>query len=227
MKIVYVPGDLLNGETMIVHGCNAQGVMGRGVAKEIKERMPWAYEAYRREHVKDQIEKLLLARGHAVRLVNDPQSDQYGQKEVIEQIDQAITRRIAGPDPETFKGALRLGTVVWAMDNKHPQPGVQTARFRIVGNAITQEHWKKEYAVNGRNVDYDAVRSTLKEIDAFVKLTQNGYDADSHILIDNISPITRVGFPKIGAGLGGGEWDEIEAIIEAGSINFEPVVYLN
>lgn len=44
--ITHATGDLLN-QTNIAHGCNAQGVMGSGVAKVIKERYPGAYEQYR------------------------------------------------------------------------------------------------------------------------------------------------------------------------------------
>ena len=47
MKIIYKEGDVLDcTEDAIVHGCNAQGVMGSGVAKAIKERYPEAYKAY-------------------------------------------------------------------------------------------------------------------------------------------------------------------------------------
>jgi O-acetyl-ADP-ribose deacetylase (regulator of RNase III) len=48
MKIVYKVGNLLDApENVIAHGCNAQGVMGSGVAKAIKERFPQAYTVYR------------------------------------------------------------------------------------------------------------------------------------------------------------------------------------
>ena len=47
MKIKYKIGDLLDApEVIIIHGCNAQGVMGSGVAKAIRGKYPWAYEAY-------------------------------------------------------------------------------------------------------------------------------------------------------------------------------------
>lgn len=47
-KIIYKTGDLLQApEPMIVHGCNAQGVMGSGVAKLIRDRWPQAYNCYR------------------------------------------------------------------------------------------------------------------------------------------------------------------------------------
>lgn len=41
-------GNLLSVEEgIIVHGCNAQGVMGSGVAAAVRETYPQAYEAYR------------------------------------------------------------------------------------------------------------------------------------------------------------------------------------
>lgn len=55
MAIIYKTGNvvdaLLNGEVdFIAHCCNSQGVMGSGIAKEIKERIPEAYMAYRRHY---------------------------------------------------------------------------------------------------------------------------------------------------------------------------------
>lgn len=51
MALIYRTGNLvdalLNGEVdYIAHCCNAQGVMGSGVAKEIRERVPEAYNEY-------------------------------------------------------------------------------------------------------------------------------------------------------------------------------------
>lgn len=46
-KIVYREGNLLDaGLKYIAHGCNAQKVMGSGIALEIKNRRPLAYKAY-------------------------------------------------------------------------------------------------------------------------------------------------------------------------------------
>lgn len=42
-------GDLLDVTSgIIVHGCNARGVMGAGVAKAVKDRYPGAYHLYHR-----------------------------------------------------------------------------------------------------------------------------------------------------------------------------------
>lgn len=47
MKIEYRTGDLLaTPERVIVHGCNAAGAYGAGVALAIRKRLPWAYDAY-------------------------------------------------------------------------------------------------------------------------------------------------------------------------------------
>lgn len=42
-----IEGNLLDiSEGIIVHGCNARGVMGSGIALEVKTRYPAAYEKY-------------------------------------------------------------------------------------------------------------------------------------------------------------------------------------
>lgn len=52
MKIVYKTGNLLTASgSIILHGCNAQGVMGSGVAKAIREKFPHAYDVYRTKYV--------------------------------------------------------------------------------------------------------------------------------------------------------------------------------
>lgn len=43
-----IKGDLFNcGIPIIAHGCNAQGVMGSGVAKVVYDDYRWAYDTYR------------------------------------------------------------------------------------------------------------------------------------------------------------------------------------
>jgi len=42
-----VNGDITDADGIIVHGCNAQGVMGSGVALAIRRKYPGAYEVYR------------------------------------------------------------------------------------------------------------------------------------------------------------------------------------
>jgi O-acetyl-ADP-ribose deacetylase (regulator of RNase III) len=47
-----IKGDLLaNTRGVIVHGCNAQGVMGSGVAAGVRARFPEAYKVYRKAYL--------------------------------------------------------------------------------------------------------------------------------------------------------------------------------
>lgn len=51
MKIITKVGNLLDVQAgHIVHGCNAQGVMGSGVALAVKNKYPGAYKSYRRQY---------------------------------------------------------------------------------------------------------------------------------------------------------------------------------
>jgi O-acetyl-ADP-ribose deacetylase (regulator of RNase III) len=46
-----IKGDLMTvSRGLIVHGCNAQGVMGSGVAAVVRQKFPKAYEAYMKAH---------------------------------------------------------------------------------------------------------------------------------------------------------------------------------
>ncbi len=52
MKILYEVGNLIESpHVLLIHGCNAQGVMGSGVAKAIRSEYPHAYEVYRAKHI--------------------------------------------------------------------------------------------------------------------------------------------------------------------------------
>lgn len=51
MKIRYETGNLLESSCkIIVHGCNAQGVMGSGIAKAIRAAYPKVYNTYREQY---------------------------------------------------------------------------------------------------------------------------------------------------------------------------------
>ncbi|KAG0202382.1 hypothetical protein BGX28_005073 [Mortierella sp. GBA30] len=132
-----VRGDLLKMALdgtfdVIVHGCNCQVRMGKGIALSIKMQFPEAYEA----------------------------------------------------DSMTAQGdTAKLGT----FSSAHIVRGKRS--FTIV-NAYTQFHWRG----TGVKADYDAIRKAMKAI----KVAFAGQ---------------RIGYPKIGAGLAGGDWDVISAII--------------
>lgn len=137
--IEYRKGNLLDvTEGIIVHGCNAQGVMGSGVAKAIRAKYHDCFDMYRFHH-------------------------------------EAYT--------------LVLGDIVWWCA---VAPDGDFGNDLYIANAITQEF----YGTDRRHVNYWAIANTFKEIFR----QANAVKATVH-------------FPKIGAGLGGGDWNIIEQII--------------
>lgn len=128
--IEYRKGNLLDVTSgIIIHGCNAQGVMGSGVALSIKQKYPQVYEDYK----------------HSGRYL--------GQ-------------------------SIRT----WVSDDL------------LVISAITQQNYGRD---GRRYVNYAAIAKVFDEAISVA----SAYD---HVLH----------FPKIGAGLGGGDWRIIEQIID-------------
>lgn len=74
----------------------------------------------------------------------------------------------------------------------------------VVLNAFTQEDFGY-----GRQIDYEAMFVALEDVNECA--LRHGWAA--------------VAMPRIGAGLGGGNWRIIEAMIEETSTNYQPVVY--
>jgi O-acetyl-ADP-ribose deacetylase (regulator of RNase III) len=144
--MIYLEGDLIQApQTVIVHGCNNRGVMGSGVARQIRARWPLAYEVY---------------------------NIQFAQ------------------------AGLALGSLV----------NVQTEDGKIIVNAITQDGFGGDGAMY---VSYDAIEQ------CFIAL--NDYMRDWNL--------QEAALPRIGAGLGGGDWQVIEQIINSTATNYTPVVY--
>ena len=88
-------------------------------------------------------------------------------------------------DSATEKGSReKLGTITSA------EVDCDGHELTIV-NAYTQFHWRGR----GDKADYDAIRSAFR----IIKQQYTG---------------KRIGYPKIGAGLAGGDWEAISAIID-------------
>lgn len=159
--IEYRIGSLLDvPEGHIIHGCNAQGVMGSGVALAVKTKYPGAFKEYER---------------HC--------------------------------DVENEYRLANLGTLShWV------SPGTKLC----VWNAITQERFGRS---DIRYVSYDAVATCFGRVSTAIELA--GYTLNpklgprSKAYMEDLIGIPKVlNFPRIGAGLGGGNWNILEAIIE-------------
>ena len=143
--IIYKKGDLFTTHAnIIVHGCNCQGVMGSGVAKQVRELFPSAYEAYR---------------------------------EVKETT------------------GLVLGDMIQAF---------YCGKF--ICNCLTQEYYGKDGKLY---TDYEAVRSSLR----LVKSLAIEWDRK------------KISMPRLGCGLGGGDWNIVSKIIEEELADFEVEVW--
>lgn len=155
MQIEYIKGNLFSTTVVtIVHGCNAQGVMGSGVAKTIREAYPKAYDRYR-----------------------------YQFEE---------------------RGGLILGSnILVPCGDRVNDP----ANFKVIVNAITQEYYGRD---GSRYVSYDAVARCMSDINR----------------MSEIYGIAEIAMPQIGAGLGGGDWSVIAAIIESELKHVKPIVYV-
>jgi O-acetyl-ADP-ribose deacetylase (regulator of RNase III) len=121
---------------ILLHGCNMQGKMNSGVAKEVNKKFPYAYEKYKYD----------------------------------------------------LNHGFSLGSVSWW----YGQPNIM--KNFAIASGITQEF----YGTDGRRyVNYEAIYKVMHE--TFRVAYTAGMD---------------VHMPKIGSGLGGGDWDIIETIIK-------------
>lgn len=143
MRIKYEKGDVFASPyRFILHGCNAQGVMGAGFARQIRDKYPFAYKEYVSIHQK---RGLIL-----------------GETQVVK------------------------------------------CRDRIIINAVIQEFYGRD--PGKRYVSYDAIANSLS-------------------LIEDALYGETIAMPMIGAGLGGGDWKVIEAIIESELKTVQPVIF--
>ena len=118
---------------VIIHGCNCFCTMGAGIARQIKDTFPKAWQA----------------------------------------------------DRETPEGDRdKLGNYSWALINNNAHP-------LVVVNGYTQFHYAGEKVL----ADYNAIEALFSRMKADF-------------------PGKRFGYPKIGAGLAGGDWAVIEKIID-------------
>lgn len=82
MPLTTATGDLFNGtETIIAHGCNAQGEMRRGFAAHIMKRFPDAFALYRDEYETRGLKtgSILVWNGPSTTVINCITQDRYGR----------------------------------------------------------------------------------------------------------------------------------------------------
>jgi O-acetyl-ADP-ribose deacetylase (regulator of RNase III) len=116
---------------IIVHGCNAQGVMGSGFAKQVAERYPACVETYRQQlhYLKQALPDSVLG-----------QCIQYWAAPYLVIVN-AITQRDFGRDPN--RRYVNYEAVATAFDQLRDMPGLQhgTIHYPQIGAGLGGGDW--------------------------------------------------------------------------------------
>lgn len=119
-------GDIFTtmGPRMIAHGCNAQGVMGSGVAVVIKKMMPYAYMAYPDEwnRRKLRLGQVVYAEKQGVHIANCITQLNYGRDQSTVYVDYGAVKG------SLSQVALDVGTIFPEMPIHIPYIGGGLAR---------------------------------------------------------------------------------------------------
>lgn len=111
---------------------------------------------------------------------------------------------------ERFPGAYEAYTLWCSKGFRLGQFLAVPERGKVIINAVTQQNYGKVQEQLGpnpvRHVSYDAV-------------------ADIFNSLNKIYPNSTIAMPKVGATLGGGDWNVIASIIESEAKTIQPVVY--
>lgn len=129
-------GDLLSvTRGIIVHGCNAQGVMGSGVAKAVRERYPVAYEAYMQAH-----------RTKGLR-VGQVVWATLSKEEPRLALANAITQKFYGRDPNRvyvdYDGIFEAMTTIGNIARRHDLP----VHYPKIGAGLGNGDWTRISAI--------------------------------------------------------------------------------
>jgi len=130
MNIVYKTGDLFSSdEKVLVHGCNARGAYGSGVAGIMRKNYPEAYESYMRFF------KSGSAKLGAINWVNVFDGRLIGN---------AITQDRYGNDPNIVYAdyyAIRLA--MKEINTRALNDGFKSVGMPLIGAGLAHGSWKK------------------------------------------------------------------------------------
>lgn len=148
MKILYRQDGILDAEeNYIIHGCNAQGAMGSGVAKVLFDRYPTVRTTYLAAHKKSvELGEKFLGTLHFV--PNDPHN-----------IINGITQEFYGRDGKLYASYEAIAEVFIELDeqadliNNHPEkmdgtilaglPPMQAVAMPLLGCGLAGGSWTK------------------------------------------------------------------------------------
>lgn len=116
------PGDAF------VHGCNAQGVMGSGIAASVREIYPGAYDVYRKE-----FEARGLDLGDVIPFY-DPQTQVW--------VLNGITQNLYGKTGDRFVSYDAVTEVFENILKGHKLPNIKRLFFPLIGAGLGGGNWR-------------------------------------------------------------------------------------
>jgi O-acetyl-ADP-ribose deacetylase (regulator of RNase III) len=131
VEIEYVTGNILDGdEEYLVQGCNAQGVMGSGLAKTIRGRYPQVFRQYNKVY-QDQGDYLDL--GQLIYV-------DVGTRYIVN----AITQQNFGRDPnEVYVSYDAMQTAIKTLNEDVGDPDKPPRiAFPLIGAGLANGSWK-------------------------------------------------------------------------------------
>jgi O-acetyl-ADP-ribose deacetylase (regulator of RNase III) len=137
-SIIYREGNLLKGpEPFACHGCNAQGVMGSGIAKEVRAVYPAAYIAYR-----EQYEAKGLQVGDVIWVEADAMMDGYPRKTIINAVTQEFYGREEGRVYVDYEGVRTAIRTINDQIRRARLPATTQVGFPLIGAGLANGSWK-------------------------------------------------------------------------------------
>ena len=136
MRIKYKDGDALLGpEQYFAHGCNAQGVMGSGIAKQVRELYPLAFGVYRQVYL-GQNQTLFLGQVIEVTagdktIFNCITQDMYGREPDVQYVDYDAVRTCM----EYINNSIPIG-------DPHDGSPYQDVAMPQIGSGLGNGDWK-------------------------------------------------------------------------------------
>ena len=135
-----------------------------------------------------------------------------------------VAKAIRDKYPEVYKeyrriynnngNRLSLGHIIPVHANKQGGKFSELGLDYLIINAMTQRHYGRD---GKRYVSYDAISNCLQVLDSYLRSehTSGGYYKNAY----------TIAMPKIGCGLGGGDWSIVEKIVEKELEGFQVEVY--
>lgn len=137
MIITYITGDLLESpHRLILHGCNAQGVMGSGVAKAIRAKYPIAYKTYRKKYEDDGL--VLGEVIYAPIYAAWPAANPFDNSWIANGISQEYYGRTGGP----FVDYKAINSIMTNVNSFAHDYGIDEVAMPLIGAGLGGGSWK-------------------------------------------------------------------------------------